>query len=70
MLQFVLKIATFSLDKCLQPLTPLFDCTVYDSLVKLAPLFHQALSEMCYISDPSPVDTLLEHTPYLIINRV
>ena len=39
-------------------------------LIEMAPLFDQSLFEMVDVTDLSTVDALLQHAPYLVVNRV
>ena len=58
------------MDTYSQSTTPLIHCSVNYFLIEMAPLFDQLLFEMVDVTDLSTVGALLQHAPYLIVNRV
>ena len=56
------------MDTYSQSTTPLIHCCYF--LIEMVPLFDQSLFAMVDVTDLSTVDTLLQHAPYLVVNRV
>jgi len=47
----------------MQSLSPLADCSVNDTLVKVVPLLRQSFFQMINITDPVAVHSLLQNLP-------
>ena len=61
---------TVSGHACTETFAPLVYRTIDDFLVKLSPLFNEALFQVIHITNSCPVDSILKYAPYLVVHWV
>ena len=66
----MLRMSAFNANTCPQTSAPLLDCSVVDVLVEATPFLHQRLFKMLHVLYLCSIDSVLQHSPDLVIHWV
>ena len=64
------KVSAFFADTVTQTPSPLADCSVNDTLIKVVPFVNQSLFQMVDVTDPATVHALLQNAPDRVVNQI
>jgi len=69
-LQRLFEMSPFRTDTGTKSRTPLIDRVVDDALLQTVPHVNQTLLQIVNVSQLRPINTVLHHTPHLVVHRV
>ena len=66
----MLEVPTNSADTGTEAPTPLIDCAINDTLIKVSPFLDETLLEMLDVTYPRPIHPILQNPPDLVVHWV